>query len=161
VNNGVPVLTQDQAITLLNGINTVWSQCNIGFQLEKFEAVDPTSVGLSFDTNWKSDGDQVRSTFNDGSSFLVVGVGSLTGRTIAVTEMPGADVYGTLVEQSYANNSLTVGHELGHYQGLYHVSDDQNLMNPYIGPDTETLTSSQCQTARATDYANWQAMMRN
>jgi hypothetical protein len=160
-NNGVPGLTQQQAVTLVNGINNVWQQCNVAFQLETYQAVDPATENLSYNTNWKNDGDTVRSAFNDNGTFLVVTVGSLTGSTIAVTEMPGAGVYGTLVEQDFANNPLTVGHELGHYQGLYHVSDNTNLMNPYIGPDTETLTASQCATARATDLASWQTMMRH
>jgi hypothetical protein len=157
---GVSVLTLAQAITLVNGINQVWAQCNIGFQLEKYDAVDPATRGLSFDTNWQSSGDTVRAAFNDNDSFLVVSVGTLSGSTIAVTEMPGAGVYGTLVEKQYANNQLTVGHEIGHYQGLYHISDNSNLMNPYIGSNTSKLTSSQCSTARSTDYSHWQSMMR-
>ncbi len=132
-SNGTAVLTQAQAITLVNGMNT----------------------------NWKNDGDAVRGTFNDGGSFLVVTVGSLTGSTIGVTEMPGAGVYGSLITSSYAQNDLTVGHELGHYQGLYHVSDNTNLMNPYIGSNTSALTASQCSTARATDQSTWTKMLRN
>jgi hypothetical protein len=158
--NGVAVLSQAQAITLVNGMNIVWAQCNIAFQLEKYEAVDPTSRGLAYDTNWRSVGDTVRSAFNNNDSFLVVSVGSLSGSTIAVTEMPGAGVYGTLVEKAYATNALTVGHEIGHYQGLYHISDNSNLMNPYIGSNTSALNANQCSTARSTDYSHWQSMMR-
>jgi hypothetical protein len=160
VSNNIPILTEAQAITLVNGINTIWRQCNIAFQLETFEQSNPTTVGLSYSTDWKNDGDTVRNTYNDGSTFLVVTVGSLTGATIGVTEMPGAGSYGSLIEAAYAQNPLTVGHELGHYQGLYHVSDSTNLMNPYIGSNTSALTASQCSTARSTDQANWTAMMR-
>jgi len=159
--SGVDSITQAQALAMMAGVNQVWTQCNIGFQLEQYEAVDPTTQGLAYNTNWESDGDTVRRTFNDGTSFLVVAVGSLSGSTIAVSEEAGgASVYGTLVEKLFATNPLTVGHELGHYQGLYHVSDSTNLMNPYIGANTEQLTSSQCDTARSTDYAEWQSMMR-
>lgn len=159
--NNVPVVTEEQANALLAGINKVWGQCNIAFQLEKYEYVDPATRGLSYDTNWRNDGDTVRSNFNDSSTFLVVSVGSLTGATIAVTEMPGTGIYGVLVEDQYANNPLTVGHELGHYQGLYHVSSTANLMSAYIGPNTEALNADQCATARSTDFANWQVMMRH
>jgi hypothetical protein len=159
--SGVATLSEAQAITLVTGMNKVWSQCNIGFQLEKYSAVDPATYGLNYSPDWENDGDTIRSKFEDNSTFLVVAVGPWTDATIAVTEMPGAGVYGTLVDAQYATNPLTVGHELGHYQGLYHVSDSTNLMNPYIGPNTATLTSSQCTTSRNTDFSYWQNMMRN
>ena len=153
-------MSQSQAITLVNNINQVWSQCHIAFQLEKYEAVDPAPKGLSYNMNWRTEGDRVRATFNDQDTFLVVTAGTLSGSTIGVTEMPGAGVYGVLMENAYANNAYSVGHELGHYQGLYHISDNSNLMSSYIGPNTQALSSSQCSTARSTDYRYWQSMMR-
>jgi hypothetical protein len=158
--NGSPSLTEAQAIALVNGINQVWNQCNIAFQLEKYVSVDPTTLNLEYNTDWKANAGNVRAAFNENNSFLVVAVGSLSGATIAVTEMPGGGPYGTLVEQEFATNPLTVGHELGHYQGLYHVSDTTNLMDPYIGPNTSGLSTSQCAIAHTTDAAYWQAMMR-
>ena len=157
---GASVLSQAQAINLVNGINSVWAQCNIGFQLETFQQVDPTTEGLTYDSDWQSDGDTIRETFSDKSKFLVVTLGKLSGSTIGVTEMPGSGVYGSLIEDSYAQNALTVGHELGHYQGLYHVSSNQNLMYAYIGSHTATLTNAQCNTARSTDQASWRSMFR-
>jgi len=158
--SGVPILAQADAIKLVREISSVWSQCNIGFQLETYEQIDPTLVGLAYDSNWQSDGDAIRATFNDNTSFLVVALGKLSGATIGVTEMPGSGVYGSLIEDAYTSNSLTVGHELGHYQGLYHVTTADNLMYAYIGAHTATLTADQCTTARATDTASWQAMLR-
>ncbi len=160
-NSSGVLLPEADASTLVIGMNSIWSTCNIGFQLEKYESVDPTTRGLAFNSDWQNDGSQVRSAFAESDKFLVVVVGALTGSTIAVTEMPGGGPYGTLVESLFARNPMTVGHELGHYMGLYHVTDDTNLMNPYIGPNTSSLTSSQCQTARATNTANWPQMMRN
>jgi hypothetical protein len=158
--NNVPVTTEAQAIALVQQISNIWSQCNIGFQLETYQSIDPTTVGLAYDSNWQVDGDTIRSTFNDGASFLVVTLGKLAGSTIGVTEMPKTGIYGSLIEDSYAQNPLTVGHELGHYQGLYHVMSSANLMYAYIGAHTSTLTSAQCTTARATDLANWSKMIR-
>ncbi len=159
-DQGVPVLTEAQAVSLVTGINHVWSQCNLGFQLEDYQSVDPDFYDLSYDSDWQNDGDQIRSVFQDANKFVVIGVGSLTGSTIAVTEMPGASVFGTLVEKSFVTNPLTVGHELGHYQGLYHVNDTTNLLNPYIGSNTSSLTASQCAIARSTDLSDWTAMRR-
>ncbi|MBC7398231.1 MAG: matrixin family metalloprotease [Bdellovibrionales bacterium] len=159
--NDSPVLSESQANALIAGINKAWSPCNIAFQLEKYEAVDPATRGLNFDSNWRYDGDTIRSNFNDGNTFLVVSVGNLTGSTIAVTQMPGTGVYGVLVENNYANNPLTVGHELGHYMGLYHVNDTSNLMSAYIGPNTAAVNADQCATARKTDFDYWQVMMRH
>ena len=159
-SNGVPVLTEADAVTLVNGINTVWSQCNIGFQLEDFEIVDPTTLGLPYSPNWSTQTNAVREQFATKTQFLVAAVGPWNVSTIAVTMMPGSGVYGTIVDQQYSHNPLTVGHELGHYQGLYHISDDTNLMTPYISTTAKILTTSQCTTARATDPADWSAMMR-
>ena len=157
---GVPTLTEAEAITLVNGMNTVWAQCNVGFQLENFQMIDPTTLGLPYDPNWDTQTDAIRQQFASSTQFLVVAVGALSGSTIAVTRVPYSYEYGTIVESAYAQNPLTVGHELGHYQGLEHVSDSTNLMNPYIGANTRTLTASQCTTAISTDSQYWNAMKR-
>jgi hypothetical protein len=164
-DNNVPTISQAEAIATIDRINLVWGQCNVGFQLENYSAVDPTTKDLSFNVSWKSGGDSVREAFASNSTFLVVAVGKLKqlfSSTLAVSWMPGqSDVYGTLVESAYAQNELTVGHELGHYQGLSHVSDETNLLNPFLGPDTRTLTSDQCALARSTDQSFWPKMLRN
>jgi hypothetical protein len=159
-SNGVPDLTEAQAVTLVNGINTVWSQCNIAFQLESFEIIDPTTVGLPYSPDWQSQTSAVRTKFTDKTRMVVIAVGPWNVSTIAVTTMPGSGLYGTVVDQQYSNNPLTVGHELGHYQGLYHVQDTSNLMSAYIGTNTKLLDSGQCSTSRSTDLSNWTAMLR-
>lgn len=157
-----PTINSADALTLVQQINTVWSQCDIGFQLENYEAVDPTTVGLDYGAASESELTGIREQFADATRFLVVIAGPWTGTTIAWTEEGGyAAPFGTVVEDQYGHNPYTVGHELGHYQGLFHVSDDSNLMNPYIGLNTSELTSSQCQTAQQTDLADWQPMLRN
>ncbi len=159
-SSGTPVLSESAANTLVDGMNQIWNQCNIGFQLEGYQAVDPSTKGLSYAPNWQTEGTQIRSTFQTTNTFLVVAVGPFSNSTIAVTEMPGGGPYGTIVDSIYATNPMTVGHELGHYMGLYHISDSTNLMNPYIGSNTSSLTASQCSTARSTDQADWVAMLR-
>ena len=159
-SNGTSVLNENDAEILTEQMDAIWRVCNIGFQLETYEAVNPITVGLSYNPNWRSESTQIRSAFSDQQTFLVVAVGSLGGSTIAVTQMPGYGPFGTLVESAYASNPKTVGHELGHYMGLYHIRNSSNLMNPYIGPNTEQLSQSQCATARATITQSWQHMMR-
>ena len=154
------IVAAQDARSLVDGINFVWSQCNIGFQLEKYVSINPSTVGLSYDSDWENDADLVRDEFDEQNTFLVVAVGTLTGSTIAVTQMPGYGPFGVLVEALFAHNSLTVGHELGHYMGLYHISDNSNLMNPYIGSHTSGITASQCQIARSTNKSEWPQMMR-
>ncbi len=161
LNGNIPVISLKEAQTLTESLNTVWSQCNIGFQLEKYEMVDPVSKNLSYNTNWIANGDKVRAAFEEPNTFLIVSVGSLDGSTIAVTQMPGYGPFGVLVESLYAKNPFTVGHELGHYMGLYHLNDSSNLMNAYIGSNTSGLSASQCKTARSTNLSNWPQMLRN
>jgi hypothetical protein len=159
---GLPSINNADANTLVSQINTVWSQCDIGFQLENYQAIDPTTVGLDYGAESENELTDLRSQFSDNKTFLVVITGPWSGTTIAWTEEGGyGGPFGTIVEDQYGHNPYTVGHELGHYQGLYHVSDDTNLMNPYIGLNTSKLTSSQCATAQQTDTADWQPMLRH
>jgi hypothetical protein len=154
------VLSKLEGETLVSELNKVWSPCKIGFQLEQYESINPITLGLQYDPNWRSQGSQVRSTFSDNQTLLLVATGKLTSSTIAVTQMPGYAPFGTLVEDGFADNPLTVGHELGHYMGLYHFRNTSNLMNPYIGTNTQKLTSSQCEIARSTNAKNWAQMLR-
>jgi hypothetical protein len=154
-----PVVTQAQAITLMDSINRIWAPCKIGFQVEQYVPIDPSSVGLSYDYS-ESELSSIRRKFQEKSSFLVALVGPWYGKTIAWTSMPGSSLLGTIVEQQYSNNAFTVGHEIGHYMGLYHIKNSSNLMNPYIGTNTSGLYDSQCETARSTNMDYWTAMMR-
>jgi hypothetical protein len=164
VQNGVAVLDRDQAISLINRVSQVWNQCNIGFQLESYDAVDPAPLHLDYDMNWYNDGDKVRSTFKDDSRFLMIAAGKLTGRsnTTGATWDAGTGYgfFGSLIDGAYAQKELTVAHEFGHYQGLYHVKGDTNLLYPYAEPDNNHLTAQQCTTARNSDYHYWQNMLR-
>lgn len=155
-----PTLEKIEADALVVGMNRVWRPCGIGFTLEIFETVDPAAYRLAYSPDWRTESQRIRETFGDRERFLVVAVGPWNISTIAVTQMPGTGPYGVLVEEDYATNELTVGHELGHYMGLYHIRDTSNLMNPYIGTGTEALNRSQCEIARETNTRYWTAMMR-
>jgi hypothetical protein len=155
-----PTLEKIEADALVGGMNRVWKPCGIGFTLEWFEIVDPTAYRLAYSPDWRTESQRIRETFADPERFLIVAVGPWNISTIAVTQMPGTGPYGVLVEEDFATNELTVGHELGHYMGLYHYRNTTNLMNPYIGSDTEALTPSQCEIARDTNVRFWTPMQR-
>ncbi|MBC7396088.1 MAG: hypothetical protein H7333_01480 [Bdellovibrionales bacterium] len=159
-NAGVPVITEADTLKLVDQMNQLWSQCNIAYQLEVYRTVNPRALNLTYSPDWETESNYVREKFNDDSRFLVVAVGPWNVATIAVTMMPESGIYGTIVDKQYSHNPLTVGHELGHYQGLYHVEDTNNLMSAYIGSDTKGLTTSQCTVARNADQASWPMMMR-
>ena len=61
--NGVPVITGDEAATLVDGINAVWAPCNIAFQLEDYQAVNPVTEGLSYSPNWRAESTRIRNAF--------------------------------------------------------------------------------------------------
>jgi len=158
--DGIPVLKESEALKLVSEMNQVWKTCNISFQLEKYESVQPESQGLPYSPDWKRDSTAIRARFDEDNRFLIVAVGPWTNATIAVAQMPGNGPFGVLVCEKYAKNAYTVGHELGHYQGLYHLRNTKNLMNAYIGPFTSGLTSAQCSFARKTNLKYWAKMLR-
>jgi hypothetical protein len=158
--SGSPVLKESETLKLITEMNEVWKPCKVAFQLEKFQSLQPESVGLPYSPDWKRDSDSIRAHFDEDNRFLIVAVGPWTNSTIAVAQMPGNGPYGVLVSEKYAKNAYTVGHELGHYQGLYHLRNKRNLMNSYIGPFTSGLGSAQCSIARRTNLKYWQKMLR-
>ena len=159
-SNGNAV-TQAQSDTLMQGINALWATCNIGFQVEEYDAVDPSQYGLSYGASSENELTQIRQTFSNNTTFLLAMTGAWNTSTIAWTEMPGAAPYGAVVDADYSKDAVTVGHELGHYMGLDHDPNVGNLMY-YIAYSTDkTITSAQCDQARQTNQAYWQAMMRH
>ena len=166
-SGGQDLLTATEATDNLNGINRAWSQCNIAFQIDQFEAASPEAYGLSY--NPANDGElpQIRSQFEDDSTLLVVTTGSWnrsgslgsTGAN-AWTNMPGDSPLGAVLEQSVGTFPYIIAHEIGHYLNLLHVSDAKNLMNPIIYPDSDVLDASQCELARSTAQASWKKMLR-
>jgi hypothetical protein len=164
---GTTTLDSMSAVSDLKRVNTVWSQCEIAFQIDHYSSVNPTTANLAFSTAESDDLNKIRSNFSSDQSLLLVSTGpwdraGSLGRTPANawTTMPGAGPYGAILEEPVATTPNIIAHELGHYLSLTHVSDRTDLMNPIIYPTSSLLTSNQCELARnaITDY--WPKMLR-
>lgn len=166
-SKGTPVVSQAEAISNLETINNIWSQCKIAFQIEEFLAVDPTQDGLVFNTANDSDLDQIRKTYDDTTHFLLVTTGKWnragtlgnTGAN-AWANMPGDILAGVVMESPVGTYPNIIAHELGHYLNLDHLGNSANLMNPIIYDTSTSLSSSQCSAAKSAIKAYWQAMLR-
>jgi hypothetical protein len=161
----IPVISTQQALTNLDQINKLWSQCDIAFEIGEYLTPQPTTYGLNFNTMASSDLTTIRQKFQDSSKLVVVTTGiwegSLgSGSANAWTTMPGGGAYGVVLEAPVADYSNIIAHELGHYLNLDHVSDTSDLMNPIIYDSSTDLTSSQCNVARAAAKNYWKAMYR-
>src|SRR5206468_3280177 len=59
-SSGKPTVTPDQAAGIVAGMNKIWAQCDIGFQVENYSTVDPTTKGLAYGAASQAQTDQIR-----------------------------------------------------------------------------------------------------
>ena len=158
-----PTASQEQAANIIRGVNQVYAQCNLAFQIENYEAVDPTQFKLAYGAESQNQLDQIRKTFDSPvSQLLVVTTGPWGTAVNGWSNMPGDGIYGAILEASIVNygNGILYAHELGHYLGLYHLSSSGNLMNPVIYTSSTSLTQAQCQSIMTTVSDYWSEMVR-
>jgi hypothetical protein len=161
--DGKATATAAQASTIIHKMNQVFAQCNIGFQIQQYEQVDPVDYGLAYGSSSQNQTDTIRSTFQSPTDqLLAVTTGPWGTAVNAWTNMPGDNVYGAIMEASIVayGDGIIYTHEFGHYLGLDHVSNSANLMNPVISPTSDDLSSSQCATAREVSQSYWSDMIR-
>jgi hypothetical protein len=166
-DSGQPIMSANDVVKNIEGINKLWSQCNLGFQVEQLVNPLPKDYGLEFHTADDSDLTDIRKAFVDESTLLVVTTGSWnrngslgnTGAN-AWTSMPGENPLGTVLESSVKTFSNIIAHELGHYLDLNHQDNGTNLMNPVIYDNSVNLNDAQCAKARNTAETYWQKMKR-
>ncbi|MGK5083544.1 matrixin family metalloprotease [Bdellovibrionota bacterium FG-1] len=159
---GTAVASITQAGTIIHTMNTLWGKCDIGFQIMKYEAVDPTKYGLSYGAASQNELNQIRNTFSTAANeLLAVTTGPWGTAVNAWTNMPGYGVYGAVMEASIVayGGGIIYAHEFGHYLGLDHVSNSSNLMSPIIATTSTNLTAAQCQAAVNTVGSYWPAMV--
>ena len=149
-----------RAITNMRTTNAIWQQCNIAFQIDEYTAVNPVNAGLDYGAASANETDQIRKAYGPPDELLLVYTGPWGTVKNAWTQMPGAGIYGAVVEASVVSSPEIQAHELGHYLGLDHMNDMTNLMNAVIYPAPAMLTAAQCQTARAVAQSDWRLMLR-
>jgi hypothetical protein len=166
-DDGTPTVSQNDAISNVKQINKLWNQCDLGFQIENYSAINPKDSGLKYNTANTSELDDIRKAESSDTALVVVTTGTWDrsgslGDTPANawTAMPGESLYGAILEKPVGTFGNIVAHELGHYVGLDHVSDESDLMNPVIYDSSTQLTKDQCSTARTTVASYWQKMER-
>lgn len=155
------------AASILQEINEVWRECDVQFQFDEFEIVDPTAFNIRYRIANYEELNQVRRAFADDDSLLVVATGPWNRRgslgnswANAWTNTPGSLLYGVVMEAAVASNSNLISHELGHYLNLDHVNDSSSLMNPIVSQRSHRLEQSQCEEARHAARKHWRKMMR-
>ena len=163
--NGKPVVSVDQATANVDNINSLWSQCNIKFFLENYQAIDSRSYGLEYESSTMAELQRVRGSLAPKTQMLVVTTGKWTGAlgaqpANAWTELPPVGPFGAVLESPVGLYYNIIAHELGHYLNLPHVQDQYNVMNPVVYGNSMNITDSQCSMARATAISFWGPMLR-
>lgn len=165
---GTPVMDSQTAQDMVARINSVWSQCGIGFRLEDYQNVEPKNVGLAATTENMSELPQIRGALQSPNQLLVVlteawgSAGDINDSGAdAWTTLPGNPPYGAIIDQPVSRNANIIAHELGHYLSLLHIQNRANLLSPIVGASSRSLTSGQCSQARATAVSTWGAMLRS
>jgi hypothetical protein len=166
-STGAAIVDQATAINNIRAVNQIWNQCNIGFQIEQYVPVIPADYQLNYRTANFTELDDIRTTFDDDTTLLLVTTGTWdrTGTlgnsgANAWTSMPGGGPYGAVLERPVGTFSNIIGHELGHYMNLLHLSNNLDVMNPIIYTNSTQVNSGQCTTARAAASFFWAKMYR-
>jgi hypothetical protein len=145
-------LSEDATRTVLDGVNTLWAQCDISFTLDQYSSIDPSDYGLAATPSTMGELSTIRGQFVESNSMLLVYTpnwyGSVAVGANAWSTMPGTDPSGAVFEAMVATNERIAAHEIGHLLNLDHVSDQTDLMSHFVGPDTQRLDQDQCDEAR-------------
>ena len=164
-SSGKAISDEAGAIANVKAVNDLWKQCDISFQIEKYQAASAKEAGVVYSPLAYSQIDDIRNAFGNDKSFLLVMSGPWGTVKNAWTNSPGSGPYGAVFESSVTNYPQIIAHELGHYLNLDHIvpepgEDPANLMNFKIYPAPNMLYSQQCATARASATGYWTKMLR-
>lgn len=165
--DGAPILSEREVLHNLEGINRIWAECGIRFQIERYAEVRPAALKVAFRTDSYSELNEIRRRLRDEKRLLVVTTGEWNRRGAlgntganAWTNMPGDGLYGVVLERSVGDFPNLIAHEIGHYLSLDHVDDASDVMHPVIHERSTRLTREQCDSARWAVRAFWENMVR-
>lgn len=166
-SSGNPVVPYFLAIKNIDYLNSNFSQCKIGFNLEQFVATKPINEQLVFSPSQNEELDRIRKSFQSENELVLVTTGkwnregSLGESTAnAWTNLPGEGLYGIVMESVVSSYSQIIVHEIGHYFNLHHVNDSTNAMNPIIYVNSVKFYPSQCNEMRFIIQNYWKRMIR-
>lgn len=169
--SGAAVTNDDAVNSMVSHMNNVWSQCNIGFKVEKYEELDPSAVGARFNPANYAELDAMRRSVQSDSSVVLIGTGTWNrsgdlgkSGSNCYSSFPGDLADGIVCEAFVAASSTIHAHEIGHWFQLYHTDDPSksgiddvnldsshlNLMKHFVRPENTRLTRGQCMHARET-----------
>lgn len=164
--SGNPVATQQDALSNLQTMNSIWAQCNVAYQIDTYFLADPSQYGLNFSPSDLSELDNVREAFGDDYKLVMVTTGTWNrsgtlgqSSANAWTAMPGSDNLGSVLESPVASFGNIYAHEIGHQLNLVHVADTLDVMDPTIYTNSVELDPSQCATAQS-QASSYPAMLR-
>ena len=149
-SQGVAVVDSSKMEAAIAQANTVWSFCNIGFQMEQFSPIDPSAYGLTYDIS-----DSLTFLYDFVNRFktinqLIFGIsGPWSEIHLGWTFISPGDPLGLVLNPKEVSRPYTLAHEIGHYIGLSHYGNSQNVMSSTDNGGIQILEQIQCQTARA------------
>lgn len=154
-SNGTVVADEQSVRDMVAVASSVWEQCNIGLELVKYEVVEPSAYGLSYNPGSYGEIDRARMQFQDDKHLLIMGTGTWgrsnnLGSANCYSSFPGDAAEGVICEKKSAASGMIMAHEIGHWFYLKHTGPGSNLMDPLIGASDDTLTDDQCERARRT-----------
>ena len=149
---GNPVANTTTVEALMNQLNTNFSTLGIRFITKEIKFLDNTAWNIQFVKQDDFIEQRVLEPFEDPNSlnifyFNEIGNrenGVITGTLGATALFPDQGNNIKLSASAYAlDNTATVTHEIGHYFGLYHTSDDFTDANGHL----ELVNGSNCATS--------------
>jgi len=161
---GRPWVERSEIETILGSINQIYSQCDLSFSIGKYETVNPKSKGLPFSPQSLDEMKSFRKPFWESDHLVIIHTAawdhSHIGPAHAWTAMPGDSPLGVVIDGRVGKFAGIIAHELGHYLNLYHVKNEQNVMNPVIYKKSTELTQAQCNSIRRAALAYHQSALR-
>ncbi|MBI3554720.1 MAG: hypothetical protein HY074_00480 [Deltaproteobacteria bacterium] len=166
---GKAISDAESVNTMVNEVSEVWAQCQVGFRLEAYDAIDPRQYGTGFSPVSFAELDHLREATENKRYLTMIGTGAWNrsgnlghSGSNCYSSFPRDAADGIVCEAKVAKNPILHAHEAGHWLNLKHTNDpasdgvadttaqnsEHDLMNHFVAPGNRLLTPGQCQRAR-------------